>query len=90
MSDTNEPKVINYYQTGDQILNFNYDKGKKEIYPAHRLACHCQFNEGEEAEAALLHHMAVVAEKNGMTMNDLLHLFPAVLRMFKSKIAWAK
>jgi hypothetical protein len=34
--------------------------------------------------------MAIVAEKNGLTANDLQHLFPAVLRMLKDTSAWSK
>ena len=48
------------------------------------------FKEGEEDEATLAYSMAVIAEKNGLTNNDLLHIFPAVLRILKSDIVWAE
>ena len=48
------------------------------------------FTEDEHAEATLAHAMAVVAEKNGMSANDLSHLFPALLRTLKSETDWAK
>lgn len=48
------------------------------------------FDTGDEEEAALAHQMAVVAEKNGMTANEMQHLFPAVLRMLKSTSNWSK
>lgn len=34
--------------------------------------------------------MAKVAEKQGLNANDMHALFPAVLRMLKSKSEWAK
>ena len=43
-----------------------------------------------KAECELVDAMAVVAEQNGFTANDLQHLFPAVLRMLKSNSVWAK
>jgi hypothetical protein len=48
------------------------------------------FTEDNEDEAMLANQMAVVAEKNGLTVNDLQHLFPAVLRMLKSNSRWSK
>ena len=41
-------------------------------------------------EAELANAMANVAADNGMSANDLQHLFPAVLRMLKSNSNWAK
>jgi len=43
------------------------------------------FTEETEDEARLAHCMAAVAEKSGMSANDLMHLFPAVLRMLKNE-----
>lgn len=41
-------------------------------------------------EANLADAMARVAEINGVDINTLQHLFPAVLRMLKSDSRWAK
>ena len=72
------------------ILKFEYNKGIKEIYPAHKMVKNWLFTEDEEEEATLANSLAIVAEKNGMSQNDLMHLFPAILRMLKSDIKWAK
>jgi len=74
----------------EQTLNFKYNKGVKTIYPAHPLVSNWQFSEDEEEEAFLAHYMAVVAEKNGMTCNDVMHIFPPILRILKSEIPWSK
>jgi len=74
----------------DITLNFEYNKGVKEVYPANNLAKNWRFDEGEEDEASLAHFMAVVAEKNGLSGNDLNHIFPVVLRILKSEIPWSK
>jgi len=73
-----------------EILNFHYNKGVQEVSPAHTAIRHWVFTEEEHAEATLAQAMAVVAEKNGVSANDLTHLFPAVLRMLKSEIEWSK
>ncbi|MDC7249162.1 MAG: hypothetical protein PQJ49_04510 [Sphaerochaetaceae bacterium] len=73
-----------------QVLNFEYDKGKQKVFPAHFMVKNWLFQEDEKDEAVLANSMAIVAEKNGMSANDLQHLFPAVLRMLKSDIDWAK
>ena len=74
----------------EQVLNFKYDKGVQQVFPANPLVQHWLFTEDCQDEATLCNAMAKVAEKNGMTVNDLQHLFPAVLRMLKSEINWAK
>lgn len=74
----------------EDILNFKYTKGIKEIYPAHKMVKNWLFDEGEEKEATLANSLALIAEKNGMSQNDLMHLFPAILRMLKSDIKWTK
>lgn len=74
----------------DPILNFDYKKGKLQVFPAHSMVKNWLFEENEMEEAMLAHTMAIVAEKNGMTVNDISHLFPAVLRMLKSDNGWAK
>ncbi len=74
----------------ENILNLKWRRGIKEVFPVHPMVQHWMFTEDTEAEAMLAHQMAVVAEKNGMTANDLQHIFPAVLRMLKNDSAWAK
>lgn len=65
-----------------------YRKGKAEVYPLHPMVENWLFTEDTEEEASLADAMARVAEKSGMSANDLQHLFPAVLRMLKSKSDW--
>jgi hypothetical protein len=72
------------------ILNFKWRKGVKEVFPTHPMVQNWLFTEDNEDEAMLANQMAVVAEKNGLTLNDLQHLFPAVLRMLKSNSRWSK
>lgn len=74
----------------EDVLRFEYEKGVQKVYPANWMVKNWLFQEDEKDEATLAHAMAIVAEKNGMSSNDLQHLFPAVLRMLKSDIEWAK
>lgn len=74
----------------NQVLNYKWKKGVKEVFPAHKMVDNWLFTEHTEDEAMLAHSMAVVAEKSGLTANDLQHLFPAVLRMLKNDTAWSK
>ena len=73
-----------------QVLNYNYRKGVKEVFPAHDMVKNWLFTEDTEYEANLANAMAMVAEKNGMDANDMQHLFPAVWRMLKNDSAWSK
>lgn len=63
---------------------------KLDVFPKHPMVKHWLFSEETEAEAMLAHHVAVVAEKGGISVNQLQHLFPAILRMLKNKSDWAK
>ena len=74
----------------EDVLTFKWRKGEKEVFPAHDMVKNWLFTEDTEDEAALAHYMAKVAEKSGMTANDLQHLFPVVLRMLKSESKWSK
>lgn len=74
----------------NQVLNYKWRKGVKEVFPAHKMVDNWLFTEDTEDEAMLANSMAVVAEKSGMTANDLQHLFPAVLRMLNNDTAWSK
>lgn len=58
--------------------------------PAHKMVNNFVFDEDETAQADLCSAMAVVAEQNGMTVNDMQHLFPAVLKMLNDKSGWTK
>lgn len=70
-------------------FTIKYNKGEKELYPDNHLVRNWRFEGDQESEALLCHYMAEVAEKNGISVNDLHHLFPAVLRMLCSDIEWA-
>jgi len=74
----------------NEIIKFEYKKGIQEVFPAHNLVKNWLFTEDEHSEAALAHFMGEVAEKNGLSANDIMHIYPLVLRMLKSKIDWAK
>ena len=72
-----------------RVLNFKYEKGVQKVFPAHQFAKSWLFTEDEHAEATLANSLAIVAEKNGLSCNDLHHLFPYILRMLRSDIPWA-
>lgn len=74
----------------DEILNYKYKAGKQQIFPTHNFVKNWVFEEDEEEEAALAHHFATVACKNGVSRNEIQNLFPAVLRMLKSESSWSK
>jgi hypothetical protein len=74
----------------EQILNYKYSKGEKTIFPANPLVENWSFREEQEDEATLCNAIAKVAEKNGFSPTDMHHLFPAILRMLRSKIEWAQ
>ncbi len=76
--------------TMENVLDFKWRDGVKEVFPAHPMVKNWLFTEDTEDEALLAHCMAVVAEKSGMTANDLHHIFPAVLRMLKNDSEWSK
>lgn len=64
-------------------------RGQVEIFPKHKFANNWLFSLEDEEEASLAHFVAVVGEKNGMTNNDVFQIFPAILRILKSKSIWA-
>jgi hypothetical protein len=74
----------------EDILKFEYNKGKQEVFPMNNMVKNWLFGEDEHDEAALAHFIAKVAEKNGLSANDVQNLFPAILRMLKSDIPWSK
>lgn len=73
-----------------EVLKFTWKQGIKEVRPAHPMIENWLFTEDTEDEAMLAHQMSVVAEKSGMTSNDLIHIFPAVLRMLKNGTKWSQ
>lgn len=54
----------------------------------HSFVYHWIFTEGEELEKELASAVAKVAEKNGMSANDVSHVYPAILRILKSDSPW--
>jgi len=74
----------------ESTLKFKYERGVKQVFPEHTMVKNWMFTKDTEAEAMLAHQMAVVAEKSGMTANELQHIFPAVLRMLKNDSDWSK
>ena len=73
-----------------QVLNYKWVKGEKQVFPTNRMVCNWLFTDETQEEAMLAHCMAEVAEKSGMTANDLQHIFSAVLRMLKNNSNWSK
>lgn len=74
----------------NQILKFEYEKGVQKVQPCNDLVKSWVFKEDEHDEATLAHVMGEIAQKNGLSANDMRHLYPYVLRMLKSDIAWAQ
>lgn len=74
----------------NQVLDYSYRKGVVEIRPNHPMVQNWSFTEETEDQAVLANSLAVVAEKNGLSANDLSHLFPAILRMLKDNSNWSK
>lgn len=73
-----------------QVLYYEYEREQTAVHPAHKFVKPFCFTMDETDEACLAHYMAVVAEKNGMSANDMSHVFPYVLRMLKSNIDWSR
>lgn len=72
------------------VLKIKHVKGEQIVFPKNHLVRNWMFDENEHAEAALAHYIGEVGEKNGLSATDLMHLFPYILRMLKSNIAWSK
>lgn len=74
----------------EDALKFEYENGEQKVFPAHNMVKNWVFQSNEKDEAQLLHFMAKIAEKEGMNSNDLMKLFPAVLRMLKNNSSWVR
>lgn len=72
------------------IIDYSNGFEKPLLKPINKLVRNMYLNEGDEAEANLLSAIGEVAEKNGVSVNEINHLFPAILRMLKSDCSWAK
>lgn len=72
--------------TEEKTIRTEFSEGKLYIYPVHPFVKYYRFNKGEEQEAEFCHAMAVLAEKNGIDINEFRHLFTVSLRMLKSQI----
>lgn len=70
--------------------NDNKSISYKGIVVNNALCYNWQFPLEEEAEADLVNAIAAVAKKNGLSNNDMPHVFPYILRMLKSNSIWAK
>ena len=70
-------------------LTYKWHKGVKEVFPSNQMVNNWSFTEEEEVEAELADAMAAVAKKSGISVNELQHIFPAVLRMLKNKSSWS-
>jgi len=55
----------------------------------HRFVASWGFEDDEHQEAVLANAIAEVADKNGITANELHHIYPVILRMLRSDIYWA-
>ena len=72
------------------VIKYRRTKTDVVINPIHENAKNMAFNDGEEDEASLAHWVSVVGTKNGMSINDIFHVMPYVLRMLKSDCQWSK
>ena len=77
------------------------NKHTARVYPLHDLAKNMAFemtaeeynasgSSAAELEANLADAVARVAEHNGLSVNDVMHVFPYILRMLKSNSEWAR
>lgn len=73
----------------EQSIRYEYLKDDTYIYPNHPMVENWRFKKDQEVEAEFCNSMAELAEKNGISTNDFMHLFSAVLRMLKSESQWA-
>lgn len=73
----------------ETTILYKYNNGVKEVYPQHPYVNNWIFREDSEDEAHLALYVARVAEKNGMSINEVMNVFPFILRMLKSKNIWA-
>jgi hypothetical protein len=55
----------------------------------HKFVANWVFEDNEHHEAVLANSIAEVADKNGLSVNDLQHIYPAILRRLRSDIYWA-
>lgn len=83
---------------------FSFSKDEITINPMHRMVKNFAFivkknkNKDDERieieqqnnDANLADAIARVAEQNGLSANDVMYIFPLVLRMLKSDSQWAK
>lgn len=74
----------------NDAITIKWEKGIPYIYPTHPAVKSWRFEEDRKEEAMLCNAMAVLAEKNNVSINTLSHLFPAVLRMLKNDSLWAE
>ena len=83
--------------------NHNYTRDALKISPVHRFVSNFCFGvkrvgkyppqsevDKNDNDANLADAIARVAEQNGLSANDVMHIFPLVMRMLKSDSAWAK
>jgi hypothetical protein len=70
-------------------INGEINKGEEIWSPENNLVSNWAFDETEKDEARLANFMAIVAQKNGISKNEMLNIYPMVLRMLKSKSLWA-
>lgn len=72
-----------------KLINFNYSDKHYPVKPNNEMVKNWAFKENEVEEAKLAAVLAELAEKNGLSKNDLQHVFPAVLRIMKSNSEWS-
>jgi len=73
----------------DILSNIDFKRKPVEgFYPTHSFVASWVFQQALEANLA--DAIARVAEVNGMTRNDIMHLLPSILRMLKSSSEWTK
>ena len=75
-----------------RMVRFDQQTAKEEIkvYPNIEIVKNWQFKHNEVEEAILCAAVAQLAEKTGISVNSLQHLFPAILKMLNSNSSWTK
>lgn len=82
-----------HYNVVNAVRHFLRKEGNSTesgVMPIHDFCKNWLFEIDEKEEAAFAHVMCAIAEKNGLTSNDALHLITPILRMLKSNCSWVK
>ena len=79
----------NFYTIKDLYKFFKMYENRNYKFTLDNNMCHnWEFESVDEMNLA--ESMSIVAKNNGLSSNDMIHIFPLVLRMLKSKSKWSE